>query len=102
MVCSTLGARQNDTKMKSQLHFPAEHWVAKVGRFGGYPGRTISGRFHVLRPTDLIFQHFPTIKKPKCSSQCWQEVRDTSCALSHSRTEMKLENGLQAVNFELE
>ena len=44
MVCSTHRARQNDTKMKSQLHFPAEHWVAKVGRFGG----TLEGRIPVV------------------------------------------------------
>ena len=47
-VCSTLRARQNESKAKSELLLLAEHRVAKVGRFGGSPRRTDFDRFHVF------------------------------------------------------
>ena len=40
-VCSTRRACKNGTKSKSQLLLHAEHWVLKVGRFGGI----LEGRF---------------------------------------------------------
>ena len=48
VVCSTLRARQNESKAKSELLLFAEHRVAKVGRFGGSPRRTDFDRFHVF------------------------------------------------------
>ena len=48
VVFSTLRARQNESKMKSELLLLAEHRVAKVGRFGGSPRRTDFDRFHVF------------------------------------------------------
>ena len=101
-VCSTLRARQNRSTTKSQLLLLAGHEVLKVGRFGGYPGRTNFGHFHVFRPTDLNFQHFSTIKKVKCSSNSCGNASFTHIALPWVLAEVKPSRGSQPVNFEIE